>query len=83
VGAPTYKLDKAVIFVDHNRKQQTLLQGQIFYWNHVRFVTVERDLAPIEIPRSKLNAAEARMLPCESSGRLINLNADGPDIEIE
>lgn len=83
MGNPFYKLNKAVTFIDHNGRHQTLLQGQIFHWNHLRFVTAERDLVPIEIPRSKLNAAGARMLPCESNGRLINIGEDGPAVEIE
>lgn len=79
---PFYKLSRAVIFTDHNGRQQTLLQDQLFHWNHIRFVTVERDLVPIEIPRSKLYAAGARMIPCDSSGRLIDLSVTGPDIEL-
>jgi hypothetical protein len=69
-----YKLSKAVIFTDHNRKNQTLLQGQFFHWNGHRFVTAERDLVPIEIPRSKVNAAGARMIPCDGQGNVINQN---------
>lgn len=77
---PFYKLNRAVMFTDHNGKPQTLLQDQLFHWNQLRFVTVERDLVPIEIPRSKLHAAGARMIPCDSTGKAIDLSPAGPDI---
>ena len=77
---PFYKLSKYVIFTDHNGRQQTLLQDQLFHWNGLRFVTAERDLKPIEIPRSKLYAAGGKMIPCDSSGKAIDLSPAGPDI---
>lgn len=77
-----YKLSKYVIFTDHNGKQQTLLQDQLFHWNQLRFVTAERDLSVIEISRAKLRAAGARMIPCDSTGKPLDLSASGPDIEL-
>lgn len=69
-----YKLSKAIIFTDHTGKQQTLLQGQFFHWNQHRFVTAERDLVPIEIARSKVYAAGAKMVPVDGQGHPINMN---------
>lgn len=79
---PKYKLSKYVIFTDHNGKQQTLLQDQIFTWNQHRFVTAESNLQVIEISRSKLRAAGARMIPCDAAGKPIDLSPAGPDIEL-
>lgn len=79
---PFYKLNKYVVFTDHNHRQKTLLQDQLFHWNGHRFVTAERDLEVIEIPRSKLRDAGARMIPCDSTGKLIDLSPAGPDIEL-
>lgn len=79
-----YKLNRAVMFTDHNGRQQTLLQDQLFTWNQHRFVTADGNarLVPIEIPRSKLYKAGARMIPCDSTGKPIDLSPGGPDIEL-
>jgi len=78
--SPKYKLSKYVIFRDHTGKEQTLLQGQIFTWNQHRFVTADHDLAVIEISRAKLRAAGAKMIPCDSAGKELDLSPTGPDI---
>jgi hypothetical protein len=82
MSQPFYKLNKAIVFTDHEGKEKVLLQDQLFHWNQHRFVTADgpERLVPIEIARSKVYAAGAKMQPCDSSGKLLDLSIGGPDI---
>lgn len=80
---PFYKLNKTITYVDHEGRERMLTEGQLFHWNSHRFVTTGIDrMVQVEIARSKVNAAGARMIPCDSTGKPIDLSPAGPDIEM-
>lgn len=81
---PFYKLSKTIAFTDHEGVERMIEAGELFHWNQHRFVTAPSParIKCIEVAKSKVYAAGAKMIPCSSSGVPIDLSVGGPEIEM-
>lgn len=77
MSSPKYKLSKSFIYKNHHGHPAHAEAGEIYHWNQHRFVN---PITGQEVSRAKVRDAGARMIPCDSLGKELDLSPAGPDI---